>query len=606
MKKKHISSLSIFLIFISLILFSCELSTQNDVGNLTITLNSETSKSFEPEISMEVASYSISGTGPNGREFGPITSEEDEITVTDLYKGDWTITAEAFNEDGDSLGQGSSEVTIIGSKTNNTNITVKEHEGTGSIEFEINLPEVAIDNLQIVATIESFFIEDSEDPEELSFTIDEETNTSTLTQDDVPNGYYTLSFDLYDGAIDDDDNIYGKVDIIRVVKDQTTNVNLTLSASDVNITGDLEVSINNNIIISPVATISPTDVSIYEGETQEFCVTVEQEDDYQYEWYVDGELKSSESDCYTIDDNLSLGNHNIDVLIFSDDIVTTASTSFTINENLLSYVKVTLSDIDTKEIEHQFLLKFGLNELENVFSSDNLDYECDDIGDLYAYKLNAPKYGETIDFFAFNKDINSFNFSEDFIPPEEYMMTFIDLSTNEDDNNIQSGWVEFSTNLIFTEYDIVEFSIDSIDNDLEFILSKYGDVGEKIIGTVTCEDVTFYGSNYSVEDPELEQNIPNFDVEIQFNLTRADNIDFQMIDYKENGGSGKISDKTFIKDSVITVEDPTGILTKEDYEFAYWNTEEDGTGDTYNIGDTISFEEDSIVLYAIWTESISN
>jgi hypothetical protein len=41
-------------------------------------------------------------------------------------------------------------------------------------------------------------------------------------------------------------------------------------------------------------------------------------------------------------------------------------------------------------------------------------------------------------------------------------------------------------------------------------------------------------------------------------------------------------------------------LYKDGQKFLYWNTKQQGNGDTYNPGDTITIKNISIFLYAIW------
>ena len=43
-----------------------------------------------------------------------------------------------------------------------------------------------------------------------------------------------------------------------------------------------------------------------------------------------------------------------------------------------------------------------------------------------------------------------------------------------------------------------------------------------------------------------------------------------------------------------------GTLGKEGYTFQFWNTSSDGTGDSYNYGDTIEIKNTTIFLYAVW------
>ncbi len=64
------------------------------------------------------------------------------------------------------------------------------------------------------------------------------------------------------------------------------------------------------------------------------------------------------------------------------------------------------------------------------------------------------------------------------------------------------------------------------------------------------------------------------------------------------GGSVPIS-TTGIYNTTTTVKNNAGILVRNQYRFTRWNTAADGSGTTYNVGDTILYVDD-ITLYAMW------
>lgn len=69
----------------------------------------------------------------------------------------------------------------------------------------------------------------------------------------------------------------------------------------------------------------------------------------------------------------------------------------------------------------------------------------------------------------------------------------------------------------------------------------------------------------------------------------------RVLTYNANGGTGTIANQT---GTTITLA--SSGFTKEGYNLAGWNTQADGSGTSYALGQTASFEADT-TLYAIWT-----
>ena len=71
------------------------------------------------------------------------------------------------------------------------------------------------------------------------------------------------------------------------------------------------------------------------------------------------------------------------------------------------------------------------------------------------------------------------------------------------------------------------------------------------------------------------------------------------LDYDANGGNGTMtdSDSPYVKNSEAKVRDNE--FTRSNYRFTGWNTEADGTGDSYKAGDVIKMTA-NMTLYAQW------
>ncbi len=75
---------------------------------------------------------------------------------------------------------------------------------------------------------------------------------------------------------------------------------------------------------------------------------------------------------------------------------------------------------------------------------------------------------------------------------------------------------------------------------------------------------------------------------------------YKYVTFNSNGGTGTMSQQTVENSATLT----SNAFTREDYIFAGWNTEADGTGTNYANGATITATESSkgpVTLYALWT-----
>jgi hypothetical protein len=72
------------------------------------------------------------------------------------------------------------------------------------------------------------------------------------------------------------------------------------------------------------------------------------------------------------------------------------------------------------------------------------------------------------------------------------------------------------------------------------------------------------------------------------------------LSYDANGGTGTMTDDTeYAAGTFATAK--ANIFTRSDYNFVAWNTADDGTGASYDEGDSVVMIGDT-TLYAIWAE----
>lgn len=103
------------------------------------------------------------------------------------------------------------------------------------------------------------------------------------------------------------------------------------------------------------------------------------------------------------------------------------------------------------------------------------------------------------------------------------------------------------------------------------------------------------GTLMNVSDPTT--NATNFKTENYF-------FKLEAVAYDGNGNTGGTVPSYEVKTTDVdyTVSDNTGTLVKTDYAFKRWNTEADGSGTSYSVGDLYT-DNSGIILYAQWIPS---
>jgi formylglycine-generating enzyme required for sulfatase activity len=303
------------LVLASLVALVAFTSCQNPInpgqgGTLTVSMNDAVSRSILPGISMNPASYDLTGTGPNGVSFAQAISSGSSATMTGLAFGEWTVTATAKNSDGTAIGQGSGTVTVLSNASVSLAITVRPYDGFGTLNLTVSWPAAQVQTAQIHSTLTPA----SGSAWDLSFAVNGSAGTASYTASDVATGYHTLILKLLDNG----HLAIGAVEVVRIVKDQTTsgtltfaNVNQATGTLEVNLTpemGDpLEVSISGSAATKPAnqSLVLSAAVSNYA-------------DNVTYVWYVNGDAKATGA-SYSFDNTWAQGYYRIDVTAFSAD-----------------------------------------------------------------------------------------------------------------------------------------------------------------------------------------------------------------------------------------------------------------------------------------------
>jgi len=604
MTKKHYLKITSILILISLILTSCDPSLLNSTkGDLVISFDQSISKdTLEPQIKMDVDSYIIRGTGPDGRTFTPITSNGDDVTISNLFNGDWTITVQGLNEDGIAIGEGSDTVTIVANKVNSAHIEINEFIGDGTLELGVNWPIEDISDPQIVATLSQ---PNSNISHNLSFSINTNAGTASFNND-YNSGYYILNIALYDGDTTDINNkLIGKSYSLRIVKDNSTAYNLEIKKDDLNLYGEVSVSVANNISSSFEVSLSKTDVTLTEGNTQEFVATANTSGECTYYWYVDGEIQQESSNTFTTPNTLKLGTHSVDVIASKNGIFSSASSKIEIKEFSQSYVNMKIINRQTQAIEKEIVFNYGINNIENMFITEPGDV-LPEFGDVQARKITSSSIYSNDRFIilGYNQLIeDSESFANSNIIPQHLAGIQFYFEGGESNNIIFDPDETIAmAHMPFDNFEYFGFD-SSFCNDKYITITKIGDIGDQIIGKTNFYNTPINGypdENMRNENATL---IDNYDVEIEFNITRGDDINLVDITLYNNI-EGNQNNYNYIAYEGQEIEVNNNVaFSKEGYTFIGWNTEADGSGTSYLIGDTFIVNKTNVNFYAIWAQN---
>lgn len=617
MARCHNIIFSIGIILLITLLFGCDPqgSTTAETGTLSLEFESEIPRSMlEPDIEMKVHTYEILGVGPEGRSFPPERSNGEPVTIGNLFKGEWQITVLGLNEDDIAIGEGSSTINIVPERKVTTSITVVEYAGDGTMSLQINWPAYDIADPQPSAKLTNLTTNEIID---LEFTSNLALGKATSVKP-IPAGYYTLTVGLYDGSPTDINNkLFGTTKAARIVTDNTTEGIVTVEKDDLTVYGDLSVRVGNGLVVPFSISLVQSDESIYEGESVSFTVVPDTIGSYSYFWYVDGALQDEETDQFTWEGILPTGKHSVDVVAFKNGVLASDSTSFRIEAYPENFFRVQLRSLETDEVEHEFLMEYGLtfddyvniafqSETEEILPSEISLQEL-----VFPATLSLPMPDNSF-IIGMSREIPITPTSDTM--PEGISTIMLSTSYSEvgeySINTAEFLSINFQTNDIETTYDVIGF--DSYDSSgITLTFSQYGAVGEYVSGSISMDQVPVYGSTLNDEDYYEEPPIfGQFRVECDFHIVRAEDYIVHSITFNGNG-----ADTVFERSEPF----PTGMKTelptfsyryddvsleKSGYYLAGWSTSPEGTGEVYLIGDEFTMPDHDVTLYAVWKEPI--
>nr|WP_319472846.1 Ig-like domain-containing protein [uncultured Sphaerochaeta sp.] len=305
-----------------------DLDTKN-VGTLSLQVKQGgdfVEKTLLPSISMDIVEWSITGSGPDQRTYGPQTFALDaSITIPDLYKGTWNITVEGLNASGDVIGRGSKSLVITAAQTTNGTITVVPLSGNGTLELSVSWPTSLFDNDEFEVTL----TDKDGVAHVLSPTLDYSNGTGSYSGTWAA-GYYDLNVQLLDGTT----AVWGTYESVRVVEGQATEGTLILTEEMLNISnnGALNLDIVNDMQNPFLVSLSGVSNELTAGTSMQVSSSVDPSSEtYSYVWFLNGVMIPDETlSTITFGDTLAIGHYNLALRVSDGTVISSTVHYFSV------------------------------------------------------------------------------------------------------------------------------------------------------------------------------------------------------------------------------------------------------------------------------------
>jgi formylglycine-generating enzyme required for sulfatase activity len=218
----------------ALVLSGCDPTAFLGVGSLSIGLESSPRiLTLVPDLDMDIASYTITGNGPNGSSFTEEEFNGIQYVKAGLVVGDWEIAVDGYNAAGTKVGTVRVELTVRRSQMTSVTVTLRPLDGTGIFNGTLNWTdsqETLIDP-QVLMVVRD---EDGNDIEGISVPTQLEVSGMTASWSvELPVGWYEVTVGLYEGVPGDGAlAVWQGVYVLRIVRSQTTSGILAVPETD--------------------------------------------------------------------------------------------------------------------------------------------------------------------------------------------------------------------------------------------------------------------------------------------------------------------------------------------------------------------------------------
>ena len=290
-----------------LLLATCRNPLELPTGSLSISVvDSINARTLLPALSMQPSSYTVSGVGPGGATFTQSTPSG-SLSIDSLAFGSWTVTVQAYNGDGMLIGSGQGTAVVHTGQSTPLSVTVRPLSGSGTLALTVSWNSSQVDGPSILASL----LDSSGNTTPLSFSV---SGSQGSYSSSVATGYQTLSLQVLDNGV----SVMGAVEVVRIVKDQTTSGAFTFD--NVNAPGgSIQVNIDPQMADPLPLEISGVGGTLGAGSTVTATARVSDGTvGVSYVWYLNGRSVGTGSSL-SFGSALAVGYYRLDATGFSAD-----------------------------------------------------------------------------------------------------------------------------------------------------------------------------------------------------------------------------------------------------------------------------------------------
>ncbi len=332
---RHLAPLVSLLVLLLLCLTGCDLISgmlEEKRGSLLLEFTDEEARGipvFTPDISMEIDSYEISGTGPDAGVIHAAGITGEYHVVQELAVGLWQFTISGHNAEGQKVAEATLPVTIRRNQTTEEEVTLKPLEGQGKILLDLSWIDDhdLITNPQVAVSIQPSDLQVS--PEGLVITGSQDDRIQQ--QIEVDAGWYLLTAAIFDGDPAESGNtaLWQGICSVRIVKDHETELSHQVSEDEIRMqgTGTASVLISEDMQNQFEVTYSGDAEDLYPDESATFRVSSSHCAQAEYRWYVNGRYQPDEHGtelCYQF---LTPGHYRISLFVIENGAICGYDTS---------------------------------------------------------------------------------------------------------------------------------------------------------------------------------------------------------------------------------------------------------------------------------------
>ena len=301
-----------------LLAFGCDLGLiEGNTGSLAISLGSSSRNLvWEPELDMDVASYTIKGAGPTADDSFEVSSHTEGLFTKDnLAVGNWTITVDGYNSDSEKIATVQTTATVTRNATTPVTVVLRPLEGTGTLSVSMSWTDSqgVLASPSAVVVIRDGQGNDIQDiSDHVALTINGQTAAAEVTN--LPTGWYEVTVNLSEGST----TAWQGVFALRVVKGQTTTGTVVIDEAQIQIgpgTGTVAITIQEDMNDPLSVGFSGMPDSIEAGTEITLTSTETFSGAEQFRWHINGLRQTDQTTSSFSHTFETAGTHMVSLLV---------------------------------------------------------------------------------------------------------------------------------------------------------------------------------------------------------------------------------------------------------------------------------------------------